>query len=134
MFNIGLPEMMVLAVVGLIVLGPERLPGLARDAARLLRTLRDAATGARKQLREELGPEFADLNLRDLNPRTAVQRAVFGEEIDLRKFNPKSALEDLVMGEDEPEPAKPVSFDKPASTNGPRPRPRPTPRSYDDIT
>src|SRR3989442_696166 len=42
----------------------------------MLRTLRDMATGARQQLRDELGPEFADVDLRNLNPRTAVQRAV----------------------------------------------------------
>jgi len=131
MFNIGPMELVVLAIVGLIVLGPERLPDLARDAARLLRNLRDVATGARKQLREELGPEFADIDLRDLNPRAAVQRAVFGEEVDFRKFNPKAALTDLVNGADEPapEPQKPVSMDKP------RPRPRPAPSStYDDVT
>ena len=130
MFNIGPMELMVLAIVGLIVLGPERLPGLARDAGRLLRNLRDMATGARKQLREELGPEFADFNLRDLNPRAAVQRAVFGEEVDLRKFNPKTALQDLVLSADEPAPEP----DKPVSMSKPRPRPRPTPRSYDDVT
>src|SRR5947208_11774506 len=106
MFNIGPMELLVLAVVGLIVLGPDRLPGLARDAGRLLRNLRDMATGARKQLREELGPEFADVDLRNLNPRTAVQRAVFGEEVDLRKYNPKTALQDLIMGEDD-QPAEP---------------------------
>ncbi len=55
-FNIGPLELIVLAFVGLVVLGPERLPGLARDAGRLLRGLREMATGARTQLREELGP------------------------------------------------------------------------------
>lgn len=76
---------MVLAVVGLIVLGPDKIPGLARDAARMLRTLRELATGARTQLREELGPEFADMDLAGLNPRTALQRAILGEE-DVNPF------------------------------------------------
>ena len=139
MFNIGPMELMVLAVIGLIVLGPDRLPGLARDAARMLRTLRDMATGARQQLREELGPEFADVDLRTLNPRTAVQRAVFGEDVpDLRKYdprrlNPGAVVRDAILGEDEPQ--KPVSMTKepPAASNGSRPRPRPRPRvTYDD--
>ena len=39
------------------------------------------ATGARQQLRDELGPEFADVDLRNLNPRTAVARAVFGDDV-----------------------------------------------------
>ena len=76
----GPMEFLVLAVVGLIVLGPDRLPGLARDAARMIKTLRDLSTGARTQLREELGPEFADLDLRSLNPRTALQRMLLGDD------------------------------------------------------
>ena len=80
MFNVGPLEILVLAIVGLIVLGPDRLPGLAKDAARLVRTLRELATGARTQLKDELGPEFADLDLRSLNPRTALQRVLLGED------------------------------------------------------
>jgi sec-independent protein translocase protein TatB len=103
MFNIGPMEFLVLALVAVIVLGPERLPQLARDAAQMLRTLRELATGARTQLRDELGPEFADLDLtdlRNLNPRTALQRAILGDEengirAELRKFDPRDDLRDL---------------------------------------
>ncbi len=87
-FNIGPLELVVLAFVGLVVLGPERLPGLARDAGRLLRGLREMATGARTQLREELGPEFADIDLRSLNPRTAITRALLGDDADPTSLNP----------------------------------------------
>lgn len=86
MFNIGPWELLVLAFVGVIVLGPERLPGLVRDAANMLRQLRDMATGARNQLRNELGPEFSDIDLqalrdlRALNPRTAISRALLGDD------------------------------------------------------
>jgi sec-independent protein translocase protein TatB len=89
MFNIGPMELVVLVLVGMIVLGPERLPGIARDATRLLRQLRDMATGARTQLQNELGPEFADVGLdslrelRSLNPRTAIQRALLGDDDDV---------------------------------------------------
>jgi sec-independent protein translocase protein TatB len=88
MFNIGPWELLVLAFVGVIVLGPERLPGLARDAANVLRQLRDMATGARNQLKNELGPEFSDVDLqalrdlRGLNPRTAISRALLGDDGD----------------------------------------------------
>jgi sec-independent protein translocase protein TatB len=149
-FNIGPMEFVVLALVGIVILGPDRLPQFARDAARMIRTLRDMATGAQKQLREELGPEFADIDLRNLNPRTAVQRAVFGDEMpDLRKYSPGNFMRDAMFGEDQAavddpvedgeEPVKPVSMNKPsangarAATNGARPRPRPRPRtSYDE--
>jgi sec-independent protein translocase protein TatB len=128
-------EVVVLALVGLIVLGPDKLPGLARDAARMLRTLRDLATGARQQLRDELGPEFADIDLRSLNPRTAMQRMVFGDDMpDLSKYDPRrydadAALRDAVLGDEEAKPVKPVSMTKqpPAQANGHRPRPRPKP-------
>jgi sec-independent protein translocase protein TatB len=134
-FNVGPMEFLVLAVVGLIVLGPDRLPGLARDAARLIRTLRDMATGARAQLREELGPEFADVDLRSLHPRTVLQRAVLGDDVDLRSLDPRSAIQRAVLGADEapasngasPRPVsmdKPVT-DKPVSTDKPMSRDRP---------
>lgn len=102
MFNVGPLELLVLAAVGLIVLGPDKLPGLAKDAARLIRALREMATGARTQLRDELGPEFADLDLRNLNPRTALQRAILGDEIDLQRLDPRAALQRAVLGEDAP--------------------------------
>lgn len=100
MFNIGPMEFLVLALVAVIVLGPDRLPQFARDAANLLRTLRELATGARTQLRDELGPEFADLDLRNLNPRTALQRAILGDDetglrSEFRKLDPREDIRDL---------------------------------------
>jgi sec-independent protein translocase protein TatB len=80
--NLGPFEILVLVVVALIVFGPDKLPTMAKDAGRMLRTLRDMAQGARTQLRDELGPEFADLDLRRLNPRTAIQRAIFDDDDD----------------------------------------------------
>ena len=68
MFNIGPLEFVVLAAVALIVFGPDKLPQLAKDAARMLRTLRDIAQGARSQLNSELGPEFADFDLSIAQP------------------------------------------------------------------
>ena len=156
MFGIGFPEMVVLALVGLVVLGPDRLPGLARAAARMVRTLRALSTGAREQLREELGPEFADVDLRSLNPRTVISRAVLGEEFDLTKYDPRrfdarAAARSLFTDDTDAHDAgienddldKPVSFDKRASvahdaggdadngdaadTRPERPRPRPRP-------
>jgi sec-independent protein translocase protein TatB len=97
-FNIGPLELVVLAFVGLVVLGPERVPGLARDAARLIRALREVATGARTQLRDELGPEFADLDLRSLNPRTAITQALLGDDIALGA-NGKSLWQRALLGD-----------------------------------
>lgn len=60
---------MILLVAALVILGPERLPGAVRWTTRSLRQVRDYASGATSQLRDELGPEFEDLRkpLADLN-------------------------------------------------------------------
>ncbi len=58
MFDIGLPEFMVLALVAIFVFGPDKLPEVARQAGRLVRQARTLANSARDQLADELGPEF----------------------------------------------------------------------------
>jgi sec-independent protein translocase protein TatB len=100
-FNVGPFEMLVLAAVALIVFGPDKLPQLAKDAARMLRTLRDLAQGARSQLNDELGPEFADIDLRSLNPRTAIRNALLGDE-ELPTLNPREVISRALRGEDDP--------------------------------
>lgn len=120
MFNVGALEFVVLAAVALIVFGPERLPELARDAARMLRTLRDVAQGARTQLNSELGPEFADFDLSSLNPRTAIKNALLGDE-DFTSLNPRDSIQRALRGEDEPtRPSSTIDFSKPAA---PEPEP-----------
>ena len=74
MFDVGLLELAVIALVAVIVLGPDRLPELARQAAQLLHKARGMATNARDELRNELGPDYADLQLRDLDPRAIVRK------------------------------------------------------------
>jgi sec-independent protein translocase protein TatB len=78
MFDIGLPEFLVLAFVAIFVFGPDKLPEVARQAGRLVRQVRTFANSARDQLSEELGPEFKDLDFRDLTPRGLVQKHILG--------------------------------------------------------
>jgi sec-independent protein translocase protein TatB len=73
-FDVGLGELAVIAVIAVLVMGPEKLPDLARQAARLLKRLREMATSTRDDIRSELGPEYADLQLRDLDPRAFVRK------------------------------------------------------------
>ena len=74
LLDINGPEFMLLLVLAVILFGPERLPDLARKAARLLRYLRTVAGSAQQQLSKELGPEFENLDFRDLNPKAFVQK------------------------------------------------------------
>jgi sec-independent protein translocase protein TatB len=83
MFNqIGWSELIVLAIVGLVVLGPERLPKAAADAARMLRQLRTMARNATADLKAELGPEMADLDLASLHPRRMVQSMLLDDDAE----------------------------------------------------
>ena len=77
MFGVGIPEVMVIAFVAVLVFGPDRLPDFARQAARMVKTMRTFAHQARDELREELGPEYADLDLRDLDPRAIVKKHIY---------------------------------------------------------
>ncbi|MGH3674654.1 MAG: Sec-independent protein translocase protein TatB [Mycobacterium sp.] len=106
--NFGWGEMLVLVVAGLVILGPERLPGAIRWSAGALRQARDYISGATSQLREDLGPEFDDL------------REPLGELRKLRGMTPRAALtKHLLDGDDsfftgkfdrpEPTPASPVA-------------------------
>jgi len=75
-FGIGFAELLVVAFVAILVFGPDKLPDLARQAASAVRRGRSIATNVRDELRAELGPEYADLELADLDPRRFVARQV----------------------------------------------------------
>jgi sec-independent protein translocase protein TatB len=74
--DIGFGELMVIALVAVLVFGPDKLPVLAKQAGAIARKARDFANSARDELRTELGEEYADLELRDLDPRTIVRKHI----------------------------------------------------------
>jgi len=78
-FDLSLPKLLVLAVIALVVFGPNELPKIAAQAGRALRDLRQIAESAKKDLRDGLGPEFADFEIEDLNPRRLVHKHLFGD-------------------------------------------------------
>jgi sec-independent protein translocase protein TatB len=115
--SIGWGEILVLIVAGLFILGPERLPSAAAWAGKAIRQVREYATGAREQLRGELGPEFDELRkpleelrgLRNFNPRTAVQRTLFDDDPPAQKPNgyaPKPNLTKPAPAAPAPEPLR----------------------------
>ncbi|MCK9893738.1 Sec-independent protein translocase protein TatB [Frankia sp. AgB32] len=103
MFNgVGWGEVVVLLLIGLFVFGPDRLPKAAQDAGRMLRQLRQMANGMRNDLRSELGPEFDDLDIRDLHPKTFVRKHLFDDEPIPPYLTKRSSLDALLLGDDTP--------------------------------
>jgi sec-independent protein translocase protein TatB len=76
LFGVGPLELGVLLLLGVVLLGPDKMPGYARDAARLLKKVRTMADEATKDIREEMGPEFKDLDPRSLHPRALIQKHI----------------------------------------------------------
>jgi sec-independent protein translocase protein TatB len=110
--NVGWGEMLVLVIAGLVILGPERLPGAIRWTSNALRQARDYISGATSQLREDLGPEFDDL------------RQPLSELNKLRGMTPRAALtKHLLDGDD----SIFTAFDHPES-NSEKPQSAPAPQ------
>ncbi len=76
MMGIGFAEFLMIGVVALVVFGPDRLPDFARQAGRMVRQVRTLSRQARDDLRAELGPEYADFELTDLDPRRAIRKHI----------------------------------------------------------
>jgi sec-independent protein translocase protein TatB len=75
-FDIGAGELFGLAILAMLLVGPERLPKLAVEAAQWVKKARGLATKATAELRENLGPGFEDLQPKDLNPKTFVKKQI----------------------------------------------------------
>jgi sec-independent protein translocase protein TatB len=78
-FDLSLPKLLVLAVIALVIFGPDELPKITSQVGRALRDLRAIAEGAKNDLREGLGPEFADFEIEDLNPERFVHKHLFDD-------------------------------------------------------
>ena len=85
-FGINGYEFLVIILVAVIVVGPQRLPEYTRKLTQMVRQLRVFLDNARSQIAEEVGPEMADLDLSSLDPRQydprKIVRDALGEDID----------------------------------------------------
>jgi sec-independent protein translocase protein TatB len=97
-FDLSITKILVLAVIALIVFGPNELPKVASQAGRMLRDLRRIAEGAKADLREGLGPEFQDFDFEDLNPKTFVRKHLFDEAEQQALFDQFKATTDISTG------------------------------------
>ncbi|MHB1171362.1 MAG: Sec-independent protein translocase family protein [Lacisediminihabitans sp.] len=93
MFGLTFDKLLVIAVIAVFLLGPERLPHYAAQLARLVRSLRQMADGAKDRLRDEMGPDFDDVDWKKLDPR---------------QYDPRRIIREALLDEPEQPVVKPV--------------------------
>ena len=102
-FGLTFEKLLIIGVIAVFLLGPERLPHYAAQLGRLVRSMRDMATGAKDRVREEMGPDFDDMDWKKLDPRQYDPRRIIREALtDVDPFA---------------EPAKPVVARSAAAVN-----------------
>lgn len=90
MFGISGEKLLILGLIAIFVLGPDRLPHYAKQLARLVKSLKRMAEGAKGQLATELGE---DLDWKQLDPRQYDPRRIIREALaENQPVNPVAAL------------------------------------------
>lgn len=94
MFDVGIGEIAILAIIGLLIFGPERLPRAAADAAKMLRNVRAMATTARQDIVDSAG---IDIN----ETKQTLQ--------EFRQYHPRNLMGDLLNDDGETTANKPAA-------------------------
>ena len=81
MFGINTPELVLIVIVALLVIGPARLPGYVEKLKNLIREVRRMASGARETIREESGLDIDEIDWKKLDPRQYDPRRIFREAL-----------------------------------------------------
>ncbi|WP_167138944.1 sec-independent translocase [Diaminobutyricimonas sp. TR449] len=81
MFGLTFEKLLIIGILAVFLLGPERLPYYAGKLGELIRQLRRMANGAKDRMREEMGPEFDDVDWKKLDPRQYDPRRIIREAL-----------------------------------------------------
>jgi sec-independent protein translocase protein TatB len=92
MFGLTFEKLLLIGVLAVLLVGPDRLPRYAAQLARLVRSVKGFADGAKTRMREEMGPEFDEVDWKKLDPR---------------QYDPRRIIREALL-EDEPPAAPPV--------------------------
>lgn len=74
-------KLLLIGLIAVILIGPDRLPGYAAQFGRLIRSLRDMANGAKERMRDEMGPDYDDVDWKKLDPRQYDPRRIIREAL-----------------------------------------------------
>jgi len=90
------PEFLLLLIIGLLVIGPSRLPEYTQKLANIVKEVRRMASGAREQIKEEVGIDIDDVDWKKYDPR---------------QYDPRRIIKEALLDDD----TKPVSAGAPAA-------------------
>ncbi|MBP1327630.1 sec-independent protein translocase protein TatB [Leucobacter exalbidus] len=79
--GLNFEKILVILVIAMFVLGPERIPAYAKKFGDLVRNIKHMADGAKDRLRDEMGPEFDDVDWRQLDPRQYDPRRIIRDAL-----------------------------------------------------
>lgn len=102
MFDIGFSELLLVAVISLLVLGPERLPGAVRTASTWLRSIRRSFNEVRDELEREINTAELERDLDDYNKSILKQISDTGAELNHDIEAARSNLQDLQADVEKP--------------------------------
>ena len=120
--SIGWGEIFFILIIGLIVIGPERLPSVIEDVRAAIYAARKAINNAKRELNGEL-EEFEELRkpldtvsqYASMGPKRAMAKLFFEDDEEfLESFDPRKMMED-----DRPAAPQPSQSPQPSSKNGP---------------
>lgn len=80
-FGLTFDKLIIIAVIAVFLVGPDRLPAYAAQLARVVKSLRAMADGAKDRMREEMGPEFDEVDWTKLDPRQYDPRRIIREAL-----------------------------------------------------
>jgi sec-independent protein translocase protein TatB len=98
--GINTPELLIIAVVAVLVIGPQRLPEYVEKLKNLIREVRRMAAGARETIKDEAGVDLDEIDWKKLDPR---------------QYDPRRIIRDALMDDEPAVPAKNVSAGGPAA-------------------
>ncbi|WP_315902630.1 Sec-independent protein translocase subunit TatB [Streptomyces misionensis] len=105
-------DLLVLGIMIILLFGPDKLPEVIQKVSGFLRKVRAFSEAAREDVRSELGPEFKDLELSDLHPKTFVRKHLLdadglGIEEIRSALDPRAELAELADAVND-EPSEPT--------------------------
>ena len=105
-------EFILLIVLAAVILGPERLPEYAAKLGRLVRQAKAMAESAKGQLREQMGPDFDDINWQQYDPRQYDPRRIVREALmDATPYDAEAPVAGGTANQRGHDPSRPTPYD-----------------------